>query len=103
MYAGRVGFAGSPYRAAHGAGRISSLPPLLRSWKWWPWAQILYPEQTVIPFLSAALDPQQSAHAALTVLTGFLGQVSLAQAAFAGMGGFLLAKLLAAASVPQSF
>ncbi|MET0902699.1 MAG: ABC transporter permease [Acidimicrobiales bacterium] len=36
----------------------------------------------------------------LVVLTGFLGQVSLAQAAFAGMGGFLLAKLLAAASVP---
>jgi ABC-type branched-subunit amino acid transport system permease subunit len=34
------------------------------------------------------------------VLTGFLGQVSLAQAAFAGIGGFLLAKLLGAASVP---
>jgi ABC-type branched-subunit amino acid transport system permease subunit len=36
----------------------------------------------------------------LVVLTGFIGQVSLAQAAFAGVGGFLLAKLLAAASVP---
>jgi ABC-type branched-subunit amino acid transport system permease subunit len=36
----------------------------------------------------------------LVVLTGFVGQVSLAQAAFAGMGGFLLAKLLGAASVP---
>lgn len=36
----------------------------------------------------------------LVVLTGLVGQVSLAQAAFAGMGGFLLAKLLSAASVP---
>ena len=31
----------------------------------------------------------------LVVLTGFVGQVSLAQAAFAGVGGFMLAKLLA--------
>jgi ABC-type branched-subunit amino acid transport system permease subunit len=36
----------------------------------------------------------------LVVLTGLVGQVSLAQAAFAGMGGFLLAKVLGAASVP---
>jgi ABC-type branched-subunit amino acid transport system permease subunit len=36
----------------------------------------------------------------LVVLTGFIGQVSLAQAAFAGMGGFLLAKLLEATAVP---
>jgi ABC-type branched-subunit amino acid transport system permease subunit len=36
----------------------------------------------------------------LIVLTGFVGQVSLAQAAFAGVGGFMLAKLLDAASVP---
>jgi ABC-type branched-subunit amino acid transport system permease subunit len=36
----------------------------------------------------------------LVVLTGFVGQVSLAQAAFAGMGGFLLAKLLSATEVP---
>src|SRR5581483_12475981 len=36
----------------------------------------------------------------LTVLTGFVGQVSLAQAAFAGTGGFLMAKLLAHAGVP---
>jgi len=36
----------------------------------------------------------------LVVLTGLVGQVSLAQAAFAGMGGFLLAKLLSATSVP---
>jgi ABC-type branched-subunit amino acid transport system permease subunit len=36
----------------------------------------------------------------LMVLTGFVGQVSLAQAAFAGVGGFMLAKLLDAAGVP---
>jgi ABC-type branched-subunit amino acid transport system permease subunit len=36
----------------------------------------------------------------LVVLTGFVGQVSLAQAAFAGVGGFMLAKLLGAAGVP---
>jgi len=36
----------------------------------------------------------------LVVLTGLVGQVSLAQAAFAGLGGFLLAKLLGALSVP---
>lgn len=36
----------------------------------------------------------------LVVLTGFVGQVSLAQAAFAGVGGFMLAKLLDAAHVP---
>jgi ABC-type branched-subunit amino acid transport system permease subunit len=36
----------------------------------------------------------------LVVLTGFVGQVSLAQAAFAGVGGFMLAKLLDAAGVP---
>jgi ABC-type branched-subunit amino acid transport system permease subunit len=36
----------------------------------------------------------------LVVLTGLVGQVSLAQAAFAGLGGFLLAKLLGAAGVP---
>ena len=36
----------------------------------------------------------------LVVLTGFVGQVSLAQGAFAGVGGFMLAKLLDAAGVP---
>ncbi|HTN79656.1 MAG TPA: ABC transporter permease [Acidimicrobiales bacterium] len=36
----------------------------------------------------------------LVVLTGLVGQVSLAQAAFAGIGGFLLAKLLDAVGVP---
>jgi ABC-type branched-subunit amino acid transport system permease subunit len=36
----------------------------------------------------------------LVVLTGLVGQVSLAQAAFAGLGGFLLAKLLGAVGVP---
>lgn len=36
----------------------------------------------------------------LVVLTGLVGQVSLAQAAFAGIGGFLMAKLLDAAGVP---
>jgi ABC-type branched-subunit amino acid transport system permease subunit len=36
----------------------------------------------------------------LVVLTGFVGQVSLAQAAFAGIGGFLMAKLLDALGVP---
>jgi len=36
----------------------------------------------------------------LVVLTGFVGQVSLAQAAFAGIGGFLMAKLLDAVGVP---
>ena len=36
----------------------------------------------------------------LVVLTGLVGQVSLAQAAFAGVGGFLLAKLLGALGVP---
>lgn len=36
----------------------------------------------------------------LVVLTGLVGQVSLAQAAFAGLGGFLLAKLLQASDVP---
>jgi ABC-type branched-subunit amino acid transport system permease subunit len=36
----------------------------------------------------------------LVVLTGLVGQVSLAQAAFAGFGGFLLAKLLGAIGVP---
>ena len=36
----------------------------------------------------------------LVVLTGLVGQVSLAQAAFAGIGGFLLAKLLGAVGVP---
>jgi ABC-type branched-subunit amino acid transport system permease subunit len=36
----------------------------------------------------------------LVVLTGLVGQVSLAQAAFAGLGGFLLAKLLGAIGVP---
>jgi ABC-type branched-subunit amino acid transport system permease subunit len=36
----------------------------------------------------------------LVVLTGFVGQVSLAQAAFAGVGGFTLAKLLQSAEVP---
>ena len=36
----------------------------------------------------------------LVVLTGFVGQVSLAQAAFAGVGGFMLAKLLERADVP---
>src|SRR5436190_10667871 len=36
----------------------------------------------------------------LVVLTGLVGQVSLAQAAFAGLGGFLLAKLLGGAGVP---
>jgi ABC-type branched-subunit amino acid transport system permease subunit len=39
----------------------------------------------------------------LVVLTGFVGQVSLAQAAFAGIGGFLLAKLLEGASIPVPF
>jgi ABC-type branched-subunit amino acid transport system permease subunit len=36
----------------------------------------------------------------LVVLTGLVGQVSLAQAAFAGIGGFLLAKLLGSIGVP---
>jgi len=36
----------------------------------------------------------------LVVLTGLVGQVSLAQAAFAGLGGFLLAKLLGSVGVP---
>jgi branched-subunit amino acid ABC-type transport system permease component len=36
----------------------------------------------------------------LVVLTGLVGQVSLAQAAFAGIGGFGLAKLLDAVGVP---
>jgi ABC-type branched-subunit amino acid transport system permease subunit len=36
----------------------------------------------------------------LVVLTGFVGQVSLAQAAFAGIGGFTLAKFLDAVGVP---
>jgi branched-chain amino acid transport system permease protein len=36
----------------------------------------------------------------LVVLTGFVGQVSLAQAAFAGVGGFMLAKLLDTSLVP---
>jgi ABC-type branched-subunit amino acid transport system permease subunit len=36
----------------------------------------------------------------LLVLTGFVGQVSLAQAAFAGVGGFMLAKLLDRTGVP---
>jgi len=36
----------------------------------------------------------------LTLLTGFLGQVSLVQAAFAGVGGFVLAKILAHHGLP---
>ncbi len=36
----------------------------------------------------------------LVVLTGFVGQVSLAQAAFAGIGGFTLAKVLDAVGLP---
>jgi len=36
----------------------------------------------------------------LNVLTGLVGQVSLAQAAFAGVGGFLMAKLLDHTGVP---
>src|SRR5690606_6771138 len=36
----------------------------------------------------------------LVVLTGFVGQVSLAQAALAGVGGFTLAKVLDAAGLP---
>jgi ABC-type branched-subunit amino acid transport system permease subunit len=36
----------------------------------------------------------------LVVLTGFVGQVSVAQAAFAGIGGFLLARVLESASLP---
>ena len=34
------------------------------------------------------------------MLTGFVGQVSLAQAAFAGIGGFMLAKVLDAVGLP---
>ncbi len=36
----------------------------------------------------------------LTLLTGFVGQVSLVQAAFAGVGGFMLAKTLAHHGLP---
>jgi len=36
----------------------------------------------------------------LVLLTGFAGQVSLAQAAFAGTGGFVLSRLAAGANVP---
>jgi ABC-type branched-subunit amino acid transport system permease subunit len=36
----------------------------------------------------------------LVVLTGFVGQVSLAQAAFAGIGGFALAKVLDSVGLP---
>jgi branched-chain amino acid transport system permease protein len=39
----------------------------------------------------------------LVLLTGFAGQVSLAQAAFAGTGGFIMSRLATAASVPFPF
>jgi branched-chain amino acid transport system permease protein len=39
----------------------------------------------------------------LVLLTGFAGQVSLAQAAFAGTGGFIMSRLATAADVPFPF
>ena len=39
----------------------------------------------------------------LVLLTGFAGQVSLAQAAFAGTGGFVLSRLATAAHIPFPF
>ena len=39
----------------------------------------------------------------LVLLTGFAGQVSLAQAAFAGTGGFIMSRLSTAADVPFPF
>ena len=39
----------------------------------------------------------------LVLLTGFAGQVSLAQAAFAGTGGFIMSRLATAAHIPFPF
>ena len=39
----------------------------------------------------------------LVLLTGFAGQVSLAQAAFAGTGGFVMSRLATAADIPFPF
>jgi branched-chain amino acid transport system permease protein len=39
----------------------------------------------------------------LVLLTGFAGQVSLAQAAFAGTGGFIMSRLATAADIPFPF
>lgn len=93
-------------------GIVEARPPAVpRSGNVVPLASVAFAAAVVGLFVLGAADRLaliQSMQIALiclslVLLTGYLGQISLAQMAFAGVGGFLLSKLAHGAGVPFPF